>query len=176
MSLNEKAKMSSERIVEAIERFVKEVKVTRRTANKWYDEELNEMRIRRDHAYALASLVSTNSNWVKYQTMRNRYLAAIREKKRKYMERKLNKANEDAKQTWKILKTLLNGKRRGDIGEVEILGTMVSDKVDLANGINEFYVNSVVEINQSIGASELNDETTPPSRNSSTLNMSMRTT
>lgn len=162
VNLNEKAKILSEKIVGAIEQFVKEVKVTRRTANKWYDEELTQMRVRKDHAYALAVLVSSHSNWVKYRTARNKYLATIREKKRNYMEKKLNKSSGDAKQTWKILKALLNGKRKGEIGEIEILGTAVSDTVELANGMNEFYVRSVVEINRSIGNSELTDEVSTP--------------
>ncbi|XP_037049620.1 uncharacterized protein LOC119083914 [Bradysia coprophila] len=158
MSLNEKSKVLSETIIGAIDHFAKEVRVTTRTENKWYDEELNQMRIKKDHAYALAVLDSSHRNWVKYRTARNQYLTSIREKKRIYMERKLTKASGDAKQTWKILKTLLSGKRKGEISEVEILGTTVTDKVELANGLNKFYVNSVLEINRSIGPSELLDE------------------
>lgn len=124
--LNEKARTLSEKIIGAVEQFVKEVKVARRNANKWFDDGLKQMRTAKDHAYALAELVPSQSNWVKYRSARNKYLASIREKKRIYMERKLNKASGDAKQTWRILKTLLNGKRNGEIGEVEINGTMVS--------------------------------------------------
>ncbi len=98
-SLNEKANTLSERIIEAIEQLVKEVKITRRTANKWYDDELKQLRITKDHAYALAVLVSSHGNWKKYQKARNKYLALIREKKRNYMERKLIKASGDATQS-----------------------------------------------------------------------------
>lgn len=162
LSLNDRAKTLSATIIDAIEHFVKEVRVTRRAANKWFDDELKELRTKKDHAYALAVLVPSHNNWAMYRNARNKYLTAIRDKKRNYMERKLNEASGDAKQTWKILKALLNGKRKGTISEIEISGTVISDKIELANKMNEFYVNSVTEINQSIGPSKLTDTNVPP--------------
>lgn len=46
----------------------------------------------------------------------------IKDKKRRYIENKLHKANGDAKETWKILKSLMSGKRNGEISEIQING------------------------------------------------------
>lgn len=74
------------------------------------------MRLQKEQLYALAVVESSHNNWRRYQLERNKHQFAIRNKKRNYIEGKFDKAKGDAKETWKILKTLLNGKRNGEIG------------------------------------------------------------
>lgn len=84
------------------------------------------MRRKRDQAYALAVMVSTNVNWRNYRRVRNKFQDMLRTKKHNYIERKLHNARGDSKETWKILKALLN--RNQEIREVEINGVSVQDK------------------------------------------------
>lgn len=61
----------------------------------------------------------------------------------------------------KYYKILLNGKKNGEIGEIEIEGVSVRDKPEIPNKMNEFYVSSVVKINQSIERSRVINENLP---------------
>lgn len=154
----DKCDVLSEQLIRALQSFVKEVKVTERSAKKWFDDELSETRTKKEKLYATAVLEPTDRNWRAYKNWRNVYQSAIRDKKRCYIERKLNKARGDSKETWKILKSLLNGKKAGEFQSVNINGIEVNDKQEIANRLNEFYVNSVVDIHRSIGTSNMNDE------------------
>lgn len=51
-----------------------------------------------------------------------------------------------------MLKSLLNGKKSGEIGEIEIR-VSISDREEIAEKLNECYVRSIVDINRSIGVS-----------------------
>lgn len=130
------------------------------------DNELDEARRKRDNAYATAVIQSNSQNWKKYRRARNCFLFLLRAKKKVYMEKKLNDANGNLKETWKILKTLLKGKNNNKIKEVEINGELVSGDREMAQKMNEFYVNSVVNINNSIGVSSItaNHTVTPQSQ------------
>lgn len=156
LDLNERTNILSERISAAIQIFVKEVKVNRRNCNKWFDQELKDMRMKKEHLHTVAALEMTHQHWMRYRMERNKYHATIRDKKRRYIENKLHKANGDTKETWKILKSLLNGKRNGEISEIQINGKSICDSAEIAEKMNEYYVSSIVDINRSI----VNDDVT----------------
>lgn len=52
--MNEKADSLNKWLVDALQPFVKEVRVTARSAKKWFDEELMEMRKKKEKLYASA--------------------------------------------------------------------------------------------------------------------------
>lgn len=157
VTLNEKSECLNEQLINSLKTFVKEVKVTTRSAKKWFDEELSEMRIKKEMLYATAVHQPTDRNWSNYKNWRNSYQTAIRSKRQSYNEKKLDKASGNSKETWKILKTLLNGKRCSEIGTVNINGVDIQDANEIADKINEFYVNSVVDINRGIEESNMEE-------------------
>lgn len=158
VTMNERSERLSGWITSALQSFVKEVKVTVRSAKKWFDEELREIRTKKERLYALAVIEPTRWNWRQYRNLRNVYLATIRNKKQCYIERKLNNASSDPKETWKILKSLLESKQCGEIREININGVVIQDTKEMAKKMNEFYVNSVVEINRGIGSSNMEEK------------------
>lgn len=61
-----------------------------------------------------------------------------------------NAFEENCKETWRILKALLNGRNEHVINDVDFYGKKISDNLAIAKGLREFYVKSVIDINNSI--------------------------
>ena len=80
VTLNEKSDSLNRWLVDTLQSFVKEVRVTARSAKKWFDEELSEMRKKKEKLYASAVMERSSSNWKYYRSWRNSYLTAIRNK------------------------------------------------------------------------------------------------
>lgn len=72
----------------------------------------------------------------------------MRTKKKLFIERKLSDAFGDTKQTWRILKQLINGKQ----SSVEINDVKESSSILIGEKLNKFFIESVEEINRSIEA------------------------
>lgn len=76
----------------------------------------------------------------------------LREKKRLFIEGKLNDANGDSRQTWKILKQLMKKNQTTDIPSVVIDGVMETDAEKICEGLNKYFIESVEQINSSINS------------------------
>lgn len=63
LSVDEKAIILSSRLIQCTSEFVKTVEVNKYTSNKWYDEELKQLRIKRYLAYKNAVIFSRQSFW-----------------------------------------------------------------------------------------------------------------
>lgn len=115
---------------------------------KCYDNELRTQRIKRDWSYKIAVILSTGTSWSRYKWERNKYTFIMRTKKKLFIERKLSDAFGDTKQTWRILKQLINGKQ----SSVEINDVKESSSILIGEKLNKFFIESVEEINRSIEA------------------------
>lgn len=149
-SVNEKAFILTSRLNQCVSEFVRVVELTKMYENKWYDNDLDEARLQRDTFYKAATLNPTNAMWNKYKNSRNVYQVMLKAKKSDYFERKLNSAQGNSKETWKILKRFLKGAPMSTINKVVINGTEENDSACMAKKMNEFFVNSIREINRSI--------------------------
>lgn len=110
---------------------------------------MQERRLR-DCAYRKAVFISNATNWQKYRHKRNTYCKMLKWKKSLCVQKKLNAASGNSKETWKILKEILKGKTKSDIKNVEINGVKETEANRIAEGMNEYFVNSIIDINQSI--------------------------
>lgn len=149
-SLNDKANLLVTRISECVSDFVKTVEVKDYNENAWFDEELVKLRKMKDNAYKEAILVSNCAVWRKFKYWRNKYQRALRDKKSCYIENKLDMASSDVKQTWKILKQMLNGKSENLIKNININGRNIKETNEIADKMNVFFVESIKAINKSI--------------------------
>lgn len=73
----------------------------------------------------------------------------IKGKKYEEIQRRFDKVQGDMKGTWKILNSLLNGEKNG-FDFIEKNGVIINDKKEIADEFNKFFVNSVIEVNNSI--------------------------
>lgn len=122
LSLDEKAELLADRLKKCIGEFIVSVEVKHFEDNKWFDAELNDLKAKRDVSYKVAVLIDTEQAWNKNKTARNVYTSALRNKKKMFIENKLQSAAGNSKLTWKILKKLMNGKTEKEINCVNING------------------------------------------------------
>lgn len=135
---------------DSINEFIKSVRQTKSYDDRWYDEELKRQRTKRDVSYKIAVILSSKVSWERYKHERNVYSLMLRDKKKAFIEGKLNDANGDSKRTWKILKQLLNGNQNTEISSVEIDGVKEITAEKIGEKLNDFFVESVEQINRSI--------------------------
>lgn len=150
LSLSEKVEIFTHRMKDSISVFIKSVRLTKSKDDRWYDEELKRQRIKRDVSYKIAVILSSKVSWERYKHERNVYSWMLRDKKKAFIEGKLNDANGDSKRTWKILKQLLHGNKNAEISSVEINGVKETTAENIGEKLNEFFVESVEQINRSI--------------------------
>lgn len=151
-SVNDKAIILVKRLNECVNGFLKKVEVSEYEENGWYDDELVQLRKKKDAAYKEAVLSSGGARWTSFRIWRNKYQRSLREKKSICIQNKLELVNGDSRQTWKILKKMLKGKQTSEIKDVYIDGRKISDSKEISQGMNAFFVDSIKEINCSIPA------------------------
>lgn len=107
------------------------------------------MRKKKNKLYKNAQYSNCDKKWCDYRNYKNKYKKEIESKQYQFIQKKLDKVRNDSKGTWKVLKSLYNNQSE-EISEIEVSGVKIEEKEKIANEFNEFLVNSIEEINQSI--------------------------
>lgn len=93
---------------------------------------------------------ASNENWKLYKSGRNSYVNEFREAEKSYVKNQLHCAAGNNKKMWKVLKFMLEDKKHKQIDKVIWNGEEVTNQIEIAEILNNFFVKSVVEINKSI--------------------------
>lgn len=147
--LNEKASFLINKIKQSVKRFVKDVKVNE-CDNKWYNDELAALKNKRDIEHAVAVITDEWLDWMQYSSTNKLYRNNVKVTKSFYIKNKLSAARGDQKKMWRVLKEILNGNKDDLPAFVEFNGMLKSDSAEIANELNEYYVESIKAINESI--------------------------
>lgn len=152
---------SAEKLSEAIESTVnsmveeKEIVVT--DTAPWYTSSLKSLKILRDEAHLKFRSTRNQSDWNDYQIKRNSYVYAIRDAKKSAVQQELRACSNNSKKLWKSLKRLMNPAKNTDIG---VRFSNIDDDLDdkaKADKLNDYFIDSVKQIHNSIPESNLND-------------------
>lgn len=149
LPLVEKIAIISDRLNESVRSFVKVVP-SKYIENKWYNTELRELQKKRNEANKKAIRTKEDNDWHSYKNLRNQYIKKIREAKQNHIQQNLKKACGDSKQTWKILKGMINGKKTSEINKMTFGNEIETDPSVIANKYNSFVINSIREVHESI--------------------------
>jgi hypothetical protein len=104
---------------------------------------------------------NSQNHWNKYTIARNKYSQAIKRTRCEYIQRKIDQHQNNSKELWKILKSLLkpsNCKPRS----ITFDGTLEQSEQVIASKLNDYFVNSVSLINRSIELVDEPDEIKQP--------------
>lgn len=140
-------------------KHTKEIKVT----DDFFDSELEQMRREKNRLYKVAEIspnVFREQNWLKYREYKNEYKKVIATKKYESNQKKLDKANGDMKQTWKVVNSILNKEHSEILYIKENENVYESDNV-IVEKFNEYFVDSIVQLNQNIPQIEYEHSTLP---------------
>ena len=116
----------------------KEVKLK---TKPWINDQIMKMVKIRNKLFALKKRQPNNANITKlYNLFRNR---EIKQSKKIYYNNYFNKYSSDRKKMWKGIRSIVNIKQSTapQITQLNINGKLVNDPVDIAEKVNDFFVN-----------------------------------
>lgn len=123
--------------------------INKKDSNSWYNGELMRLKQKRDKLYKKFCRTNNTRHWKKYTVARNRYSKSLKTTRSTHIQNNIERNKNNSKELWKILKKLMKSKDSlprtilfGDIEEC-------SDDV-IASKFNNYFIESVVEINESI--------------------------
>lgn len=150
LNVNEKAKFFVDNLKDCLSVFIKRVKVKNESNKEWYNSEIKKLRTDRDKAYSRAFFTDSVSDWNSYEILNAKYQNERKLVKNSYYHDKLSKAYGNQKETWKILKEIVNGVKDETKREIAFGDVKMNNDHLIANEFNKFYVNSIDDIIESI--------------------------
>lgn len=126
-------------------KFVKTVNIS----NVWYNDELRSQRLNRDLTYKKAYYSNENSDWDEHYKVNRQYSSNLKATRSSFHRNRLKSA-ENPKKMWKFLKELVNGVKDEGPQLIDFNSTLISGKQEITNGLNKYFIDSIVEISESI--------------------------
>lgn len=123
---------------------------TNRNSAPWFNCELKRLQKIKTNAFNRAVITKNNEDWNLYRLTRNKYKNDINKAKNSYVQYKVSSKSGDQKGLWRTIKTLVLGKECKQITNIEINGAIERNTSAIVKHLNDFFVNSVIEINCSI--------------------------
>lgn len=114
----------------------------------WITKEIvNKMKMR-DKIFYAAKNSGKAGDLLKYKNLRNEITMDLKNSKRKYYERNIDKNKYNSKQMWTKLKEIIGDKKviTAQLNNINFSGEMISDKKVIADKFNSFFVDSIEEI------------------------------
>lgn len=151
-SVDEKTNWLLTVLSESTKEFIREKEV--KINDDFFDNEMEQMRIEKNRLYKLAQYANANDRdkdkrWYEYRLYKNNFKDLLQQKNYESNQNKLNQAKGDTKRTWKVLNSILN-KENNEILMIKDGDNLYEDDETIVEKFNEFFVDSIVQINQEI--------------------------
>lgn len=152
LQIDRKLQMLCENIEKAVRQIVQRKSININSCNKWFDNEIYEMKREKTQIYEAAKQTKSEADWTKYSEIRNKYNNLIKSKKSSYTKSQIIKSGNNQRQMWKNLKILVDNKTKQTSDIIYFDNDPCSDNKKIAQKFNNYFVNSIIEINHSIPA------------------------
>lgn len=136
-------------IENSVNSLIRQKFVSTSYAKIWYTPELHQLRRERDIAHSTAQLINDTESWRKYRYIKNKYNKQLDKAHNDDIKKVIIDCKDDQKKLWRALKSQMNNTEPLP-NVITIRDQILSDEINIANHLNEFFVNSINEINQSI--------------------------
>ncbi|XP_011699463.1 PREDICTED: uncharacterized protein LOC105456838, partial [Wasmannia auropunctata] len=159
VKINERAEKFVDIMVAALDAVAPKKKFVVPTiwkGKKWFSDEIRLSTDRRDKAYVKAIYTRNEQDWIQFKIERNAVVKLIRKKKKEYYESMIDDNKSNPVRMWKALKEVLRGEYTGSRESDEIDFELLENIGDcsIANRFNEYYIQSINVIINSIGTSD----------------------
>lgn len=142
------------RFIKALDVCKPKVEIRNNRENKkWVDTEVLTKIKQRDTCFKRFNITRDPNDWEIYRMKRNEVVEVIKNKKIKYFEDKIDKCSNDPKLMWKTLKQHIKCGKGEKYKQIYFNGILTSTKQEIADNFNQFYVQSIENIIESIGVS-----------------------
>lgn len=116
---------------------------------KWYGPALKKLKEDRNAAHLYAQISGSDAAWARYRQLRNKYTNNSRAARNNWLKDTIVRLRNDPKKLWTEVKRLM-ANNNNEVTEVVFDGEVKTDKTEIADCFNRFFVDSVRSINQSI--------------------------
>jgi exonuclease III len=130
-------------------KLVQQKFVTLKNSNSWYNLDLLRLKRKRDKLYKMFYRSNSQSHWNMYTIARNRYSQSLKTTRCEYIQNKIDQHQNNSKELWKILKSLLKPSNSCP-RTITFNGTLEESEQAIATKFNNYFINSVKSINESI--------------------------
>lgn len=113
---------------------------------KWYNRDLKELKDERNAAHLNAQLIGSTEAWNEYKRLRNLYNNRSRAARNNNLRDSIVRLRHDPKKLWKEIKRLMSNDDEVT-SKVVFDDQQLTEDLQIANGFNDFFINSVQEIN-----------------------------
>jgi hypothetical protein len=123
---------------------IKKINITRKKNPRkpWMTKGLVQSCIKKEKLYKLFINKPTPENNNKYKEYRNKLNKLLKTVEKSYFSQKLDESMCNIKKTWQTIKTIINKNNNTPLSECFIYNhTIISDKTQIANKFNEYFVN-----------------------------------
>lgn len=121
--------------------------------NKWYSYDLYKQQTERDLCYNKFLWTKSDTDWSKYISIRNTYNYNIKKTQNQHIRNEITENVNDPKKLWTTLKSIIK-ENNNNISSNDFIyfeNVKCTDKKEIANNFNNYFVDSVKEINNNIG-------------------------
>ena len=118
-------------------------------SRRWFNEELKLLREQRNQAERLAEFTNDPQHWCEYRSKRNLYNRTLKANKNHDLLSIITNCDGDQKKMWRYLKTFIDD-RQAPPACIMFGDQRLSDPKLIADRLNEFFINSIVDIKRSI--------------------------
>jgi hypothetical protein len=150
LELEEKAEKFEVHIKQSVNCLLEKKCVIMRSGLEVFSEELLNLKNDKIRLYEIASLSDDQEKWKCYNQARNKYCKSLNARVDQSIKEKIEEAENDPQKTWKVLKTVIKKGQSATPNVIKFQNELVSDKSAIANKFNDYFVNSIKEINESI--------------------------
>jgi len=147
--LDQKAAVLTDVLKTSTSQLVSEKIVDLDNSNSWYTLDLLRLKHKRNNLYTKCNRTNSPSDWHNYSVTRNKYSQLLRKTRSEYIRNKIDQHKDNSKELWKILKKLMKS-ANSNPRSITFEGREVHSEQAIADKFNDYFVNSVSLINQSI--------------------------
>ena len=121
---------------------LKRIKIGYKNRKPWLTDALKKSIKRKNQMFKRKNKTKNPEQEVEYKKYRNRLNKIIHDAEREYYNKLFQENQSNLKNSWKILKTVINKKKQTtSCSRFKSNGATVTDKDVIANGFNNFFVN-----------------------------------
>lgn len=150
LDINGKLQFLCDMLVCVLEQLVESKMIKCDHKNNWYTEELKKLYGEKINLHIKAKITNSFDDIQQYKNVRNRYNYLIRFTKNKYYENKLVDCEGDQRKMWKNLNNIISVKEKIKCTSIIFDGIECNDIDLISNKFNNYFVESVQEIYDSI--------------------------
>lgn len=137
-------------------KFINKINIPTKVECRWFNEELKRIKNEKINAYNKAKITNNIDDWEEYKIIRNQYVDDLRKAENDFYSKTISDNRGDQKKMWKTLKEIMGKSKKSDINAIESGNDIITDKKEIAEKFNKYFVESIIEINDSIGAPNAN--------------------